>query len=225
MSQFHPFPRLPPELRHQIWRMSMVPRELVLYAFNKRPAPPAILHACSESRNHLQQRSKSSSHYVKVFQVYENRAIYLWVNFDLDTIYADPFALEDLPEAELARIQRLTTEGVSPSYFAYNHALTLRWAMPALRDVTILSMDRDRARRDAQKPWWKPWAPLFEMLFYPPEEWDVDPNPASFYLRILRPDDEPPAIGTPDKLNLDNYHNQWRILSDVRTVAPGLWVF
>lgn len=226
MSQFHQFLRLPLELRQQIWHMSMEPRELVICGIKrgstaKWPAPPAVLHACRESRTHLRQRSKSASYYVKAFQIYQNRAVYLWVNFALDTVYAHPSALGNCADADLAQIQRLVLEGVSSAFFVEEHAETLRRQMPALRHVTVLSMDIDR-NRDARQPWWTSWALLFELLYYPPAEREEDP--ASFYLRVLRPDDEPPAIRTPDELNPDNYHKQWRILRNLTSASPGVWI-
>ncbi|KAK8136096.1 hypothetical protein PG984_004036 [Apiospora sp. TS-2023a] len=225
MSQFHSFLRLPLELRQQIWHMSMEPRELVICGIKRRstakwPAPPAVLHACHESRTYLQQRSRSSSYYVKAFQIYQNRAVYLWVNFDLDSVYAHPSALENFTKTDLAKIQRITLEGVSSRHFIGHHASTLRSKMPALRDVTILSMDCDR-NRGWWQPWWRPWAPLFEVLYYPKDEED---DPAPFNLRVLRPEDEPPSTRTPGWLNPDNYHKQWRILGQMTLVSPGIWM-
>lgn len=228
MFQFHQFPCLPLELRQQIWHMSMEPRELVICGLKrgstaKWPAPPAVLHACRESRTYLQQRSRPSSYYVKAFRIYRDSAVYLWVNFDLDTVYLHPSALGNLDGTDLAQIQRLTIEGVSSRRFVDEHARTLRSQMPALRDVSVLPMDCDRVR-GAQQPWWLPWAPLLEALYYPEEKEEEQDGPAPFYLRVLRPDDELPAIRTPDELNPDNYHKQWRILRNLRVISPGVWI-
>lgn len=63
---FHPFPRLPTELRLQIWEWTVEPRTVELHCNHSTPSPdrdgrkvysstpaPATLHACLESRKHL----------------------------------------------------------------------------------------------------------------------------------------------------------------------------
>jgi hypothetical protein len=63
---FHPFPRLPTELRLKIWELTVEPRTVELCCIHTTTglppssvkicsptAPPATLHACLESQNHL----------------------------------------------------------------------------------------------------------------------------------------------------------------------------
>ncbi|KAK8040769.1 hypothetical protein PG994_013776 [Apiospora phragmitis] len=206
--QFHPFPRLPPELRQEIWRLSIEPSELVIYGTKHRntanpPRAPALFHACGESRAYLEKHG-----YVKALHVYQNAATHQWVNFDVD-------AVGRVPDVDLTRIQRLVLEGRNSGNFEAWCCHTLRWHMPALRDVTVLSMDRDRVRG---APWWKPWARVLESLYYDEEE-----GPVSFHLRVLRPDDES-SMGTLAELNPDNYHKQWRILRHRAFHPSGFWI-
>ena len=62
MATFHPFPRLPYELRMQIWEMTVEPRvvntefrygrEIRLPPLASSTPVPAVLQACQEARNH-----------------------------------------------------------------------------------------------------------------------------------------------------------------------------
>ncbi|KAH4065776.1 hypothetical protein HBH98_108680 [Parastagonospora nodorum] len=94
MSTFHPFPRLPFELRAQIWEMTVEPRTVTVYVKTSNgfrsgawrlvtPTPvPATLHSCREARNH--------GLYQKKFGELQDRTQYgdryVWVNLDIDMI-------------------------------------------------------------------------------------------------------------------------------------------
>ncbi|KAI1160532.1 hypothetical protein F5B18DRAFT_654531 [Nemania serpens] len=83
---FHSFPRLPAELRHQIWSLAAGPRILhisVLQTSRSAPTehtspipPPAVMHACRESRQHAP--------YQKAF--FSSRQSFIRVNFQHDMI-------------------------------------------------------------------------------------------------------------------------------------------
>lgn len=106
MSTFHPFPRLPIELRIQIWRMTVEPRtveirvggfykdlapqvkdepadrQYVQYLVNTTPVP-APLQTCREARNlGLYQRSMS-----ELSDLTGDEKQYVWLNLDIDLIY------------------------------------------------------------------------------------------------------------------------------------------
>ncbi|KAF2003792.1 hypothetical protein P154DRAFT_590260 [Amniculicola lignicola CBS 123094] len=92
-ATFHPFPRLPFELRAQIWEMTVEPRVVdvrVAYSneimeYGRRlvssTSTPAILHVCREARDH--------GLYEKGFSEIASRGVgfqHVWVNFDIDII-------------------------------------------------------------------------------------------------------------------------------------------
>ncbi|KAK8928121.1 hypothetical protein H634G_10546 [Metarhizium anisopliae BRIP 53293] len=91
MATFHPFPRLPYELRAKVWALAAEPREVpirakyehddrfeeILYLISPTPVP-AVLHTCRESRK--------ESQYEKMFYFQETEPRYVWVNFDLDML-------------------------------------------------------------------------------------------------------------------------------------------
>ena len=63
MATFHPFPRLPYELRMQIWEMTVEPRVVNVELTRQKPIRqafyltsstpvPAVLQSCREARNH-----------------------------------------------------------------------------------------------------------------------------------------------------------------------------
>ncbi|KAK7936002.1 hypothetical protein PG985_001497 [Apiospora marii] len=120
MNSFHPFPRLPPELRREIWDLSIVPRQVDLHVvFDLQVQPwcdrdasgwpdsafpeafcirscntmtPPALQACRESRAHLESVEGG---YAKAFAGGQE-PIYTWVNFALDTIALDTIALDTI---------------------------------------------------------------------------------------------------------------------------------
>ncbi|KAK7966303.1 uncharacterized protein PG986_000580 [Apiospora aurea] len=204
MSQFHPFPRLPPELRQQIWQLSLEPRELIIRSNNLsqtalQAKPPAQLHACHESRAYLAGRL-----YVQAFRTKQNANLYDWVNFDADIIYANSFSLGRLSDQKLARTQRLVLAGVDSFFFLNQHYDELRRRMPALRDATVLSRGLDGV---LEETWLDGWAQGFFKLYHNEKEGAV-----SIYLRTLAPHDR--KAWTAAELNPDNYYEQWRIMHD-----------
>lgn len=96
---FHPFPRLPTEIRVRIWEMTVEPRTVELHCIHKNAGPtvlrrfsptpaPATMHACRASRNHL---------YAMHQQVFLKDAVhcgvpdgtaqqYVWLDWDIDTV-------------------------------------------------------------------------------------------------------------------------------------------
>ncbi|KAK2797391.1 hypothetical protein FQN50_009192 [Emmonsiellopsis sp. PD_5] len=124
MATFHPFPRLPFELRARIWELTVEPRTVeIRYKYGHlkllhvtSPTPvPAVLHACFESRNQgLYQRAFT--------QGVEPR--YVWVNFDMDMVSIGNTMFNELqPEKDL--IRRMTFSGESNDFFFYTHSKDL----------------------------------------------------------------------------------------------------
>ncbi|KAJ4859771.1 hypothetical protein T069G_04759 [Trichoderma breve] len=93
MSTFHPFPRLPTELRLRIWSLTAFPRMIhvkrqcvgayvefgLQYMATSTPYP-AVVQVCQESRQHAP--------YQRAFTTGANPR-YIWVNFESDLICND----------------------------------------------------------------------------------------------------------------------------------------
>ncbi|KAK8032186.1 hypothetical protein PG990_001920 [Apiospora arundinis] len=201
MRQFHQFTRLPPELRQMIWLLSMEPRDLILTTrFDKRPRPPAVLHACRESWDILYRR-----HYVRAFF---SRAFprgprrWVWANFALDTVHLHPSWLKLRKNAfELPLIQKMVLDGRSGARAFYDwYCDVMRRRMPALREVTVRCTERD----EDDDPWWLGWAVVFETLYYSRGE-----APVPFHMRVLG-EARPCGGKTLTELNTDNYRRKYR---------------
>ncbi|KAK8113423.1 hypothetical protein PG984_013949 [Apiospora sp. TS-2023a] len=159
MSAFHPFPRLPLELRQHIWAMATEPRLIVVGLIGeKRRPPPPLLEVCREARAYLSRHD-----YTKAFFTNPNGALardesptaqYQYVDYSLDTIHFDQVYLSS-PLREQCRIQHLSVQAWLPDEFmpSGRHQRDLR-AMTSLRDVAIhhwvpVPMDRTE--------WWYAW--------------------------------------------------------------------
>ncbi|KAK8000461.1 hypothetical protein PG990_013061 [Apiospora arundinis] len=137
MATFHPFPRLPAELRALVWQMTVEPRVVEINVSHKRNTlnnqvepyrlvlstpVPAELQTCHEARNlGLYQRHLSefpvalldppSQNDTRESVPPEQQRRYIWLNWDIDTIY---IGLEPICEfSPIAhRIKRLRMERV-----------------------------------------------------------------------------------------------------------------
>ncbi|KAH7007286.1 hypothetical protein EDB80DRAFT_456810 [Ilyonectria destructans] len=119
MSTFHPFARLPLELRTRIWEMTVEPRNVevrfkdefrvegsVYYWMSSTPGP-GILQACHEARNlGLYQRAFS----------FGNKPRYTWVNFEMDMISLGDTDIRNIVDERLD-IRRLRFERESDEWF------------------------------------------------------------------------------------------------------------
>lgn len=167
--KFHPFMRLPPELRHQIWEMSIGPREVVFGRlketndrYRKLPfcaaPPPPLLTACAESRAHMQRFYTKT--YIRPLPGApshggDNVPEYCWVNFAADTVR---LTHRQVPHfSHLAAVRKLVVETF------YELASRDRFRHPglALEQLTILDLDESRGAI-----WWFPWIDFMEGLYY-----------------------------------------------------------
>ncbi|RYP72591.1 hypothetical protein DL771_004086 [Monosporascus sp. 5C6A] len=191
MFTFHAFPCLPFELRQRIWELSMGPREVAVgreLARRLRTLPPPVLHACAESRSHLQRR------YTKTFATGTPPRFSL-VNFDIDTIYCSQGELEEF-ESDVPLIRWLIIESVDPDTFYYKFGHPLSDAN-ALETLTILHIQPGIIHDE----WWLEWDDIME-------GWYFRDDPVRFYTRIIYPD-HPATI----EINPDNYlkvERDWR---------------
>lgn len=191
MSTFHPFSRLPLELRWRIWELSIEPREVAVgreLSRCSRTPPPSVLHACAESRSHLQ------SLYTKAFAT-GTLPKYSLVDFDIDTVYCTQCTLAEC-EAELPLIRRLVIESQDAETFYRNYGHNLSHAK-ALETVTILYIGLDAGWDE----WFREWDNMME-------SWYFRDDPVCFYVKILMPE-YPSSI----EINPDNYlkvERDWR---------------
>ncbi|KAI0438660.1 hypothetical protein F4803DRAFT_534364 [Xylaria telfairii] len=139
-ATFHPFPRLPAELRQQIWSLAAGPRILHISVLQTSPSaptkytspipPPAMMHACQESRQHAP--------YQKAF--FSSRHVYIWVNFQHDMICLADDKVEQLAP-HYATIQRLRF--TAPKYESYfyetfwRHSREIFGVFSALRELHV----------------------------------------------------------------------------------------
>ncbi|RDL34592.1 uncharacterized protein BP5553_07720 [Venustampulla echinocandica] len=141
MATFHPFPRLIPEIRTQIWALATEDRVIRVNESNWgpwSPSPvPAITRACRESRKHCS--------YQKSFFSSIAGGRYIWVSFDHDTIHVRStvfwgFEFTRLPIGDIKhlRIELVDEEGkeVEEDWW-YHHKALLR-DFPKLKSVDLL---------------------------------------------------------------------------------------
>ncbi|KFZ04664.1 hypothetical protein V501_09078 [Pseudogymnoascus sp. VKM F-4519 (FW-2642)] len=127
LDAFYLFPRLPTELRLQIWKFAAVlPRVLTVrsvssnlsvqpkrfeYFYSPDPAPAMFL-ACKESR------LEALPLYTKAFSA-GTTPRYIWANFTVDTIKIDDYSLSEIKVAERRLIRWLVVESVSARLYLY----------------------------------------------------------------------------------------------------------
>jgi hypothetical protein len=147
MATFHPFPRLPLEVRIQIWGYSTVEsrvlriRKLRARTVYWSPTPvPGITRACRESRRYCS--------YMKLFAV-EEYPNYIWADLESDIIQMNGAFMNDLvtgQRLEKNKVRHLRVELVhdfgwdeSESFFHdYSHKIRV---FPKLQSCSILVND------------------------------------------------------------------------------------
>lgn len=155
MGTFHPFPRLPLELRERIWELTLEPRtvevrlergptyvpvhsRLKKYYVTLRsstPVPP-ILQACQEARNcGLYERGFAEVQ----DRGYDDPHRYVWINFDIDIVSIGDFAIQDLfPVApKIKRLQFL--QEYSEAFFHWIHRDLLKFSR--MEEIRVVCED------------------------------------------------------------------------------------
>ncbi|KAK6829387.1 hypothetical protein PG989_005791 [Apiospora arundinis] len=97
MGTFHPFLRLPTELRLQIWDLTITPHTVSIYALE--PLSPAPMRACAEARAQYRESYTAAT--------FLDPARPLWVHFGLDTIAASHYDVRHFALATLVAVRRL----------------------------------------------------------------------------------------------------------------------
>ena len=138
MATFHPFPRLVPELRIQIWALA-VENRIVRVKLGKgfySPSPvPAVTRVCRESR--------ACCAYQKDFNV-GSRGRHIWVNFEYDIIHVSASKLFILPKESIKhlRVELVDEKGKEINeewMFDYKHEF---YKFPRLETVDLLVPDQ-----------------------------------------------------------------------------------
>jgi hypothetical protein len=127
MATFHPFPRLPAELRDQIWEMTVEPRTIDVRVCRDRSwnpgrlvsstPVPATLQSCREARNHLQTLYRRA--FSELDQTPGSERRYVWTNFDIDLVSIGRSLFDDF-EPVASSIKRLKFERENDDEYWYN---------------------------------------------------------------------------------------------------------
>jgi hypothetical protein len=107
MATFHPFPRLPAELRAQIWQMTVEPRIVGVCFKTKRELGrrpfsvltsstyvPAPLQTCQEARNARLYQRCFSDLAIRYGYPEDAERRYVWINLDIDMVSIGDTILE-----------------------------------------------------------------------------------------------------------------------------------
>lgn len=100
MGTFHPFIRLPAELRLHIWGLTIAPRTVSIH--NQEPSSPAPMRACAEARACYRESYTPA--------LFLDPARPRWVHFGLDTIAVSHYDVRHFSLATLVAVQRLRLE-------------------------------------------------------------------------------------------------------------------
>ncbi|KAF2029896.1 hypothetical protein EK21DRAFT_66599 [Setomelanomma holmii] len=156
MDTFHFFPRLPAELRAQIWEMTVEPRTVDFYIADKDGAPkapnaclesyyanptlsstpvPAMLHTCLEARKFCS--------YEKVF-LCEHQNRYVWLNFNIDVLSVpDTILYRLLPFASKIRRLQMRCELKEHSWMRWSTGVITPEHFENLLKATIVCTKED----------------------------------------------------------------------------------
>jgi hypothetical protein len=170
MSTFYPFPRLPAELRDQIWEMIVSPRTVDVrvysdHSFTLQLASstpvPAILHTCREARSHgCYQRAFS-----ELDSSPKTERRYVWINLAIDIVSIGSSYIEQFSSVALS-IQRLKFARANDDDFWFHSESRKLRLFTNMREFYIVCVDGIYewvgAVKDGNFPW--PCAP--ENLYF-----------------------------------------------------------
>lgn len=172
---FHLFPRLPLELRQQIWKLSIEPREVVIgrtgYREHGRRStpPPPLLLVCAESRSYIQR------FYTKASVQDPSRPESLWVNFEIDELYMMDYDFRCFGDIPL--IQRLTVVTFEYEWLYRTEIVSDIWKAKSLETLTVI--DEVGA---CEFTWVMGWEGFMQELYF-------RCDPAPWYTKIVSGDD------------------------------------
>ncbi|CAN9367730.1 unnamed protein product [Alternaria alternata] len=130
MATFHPFPRLPAELRAQIWQMTVEPRIVEVCFKTKRELGrrpfsvltsstyvPAPLQTCQEARNARLYQRYFSDLAIRYGYLEDAERRYIWLNLDIDMVSIGNTDLGAFrPSAHLIKRLRFTRDNTDEDW-------------------------------------------------------------------------------------------------------------
>jgi hypothetical protein len=125
MATFHPFPRLPAELRAQIWQMTVEPRFKTKRELGRRPFSvltsstyvPAPLQTCQEARNARLYQRCFSDLAIRYGYPEDAERRYIWLNLDIDMVSIGNTDLGAFrPSAHLIKRLRFTRDNTDEDW-------------------------------------------------------------------------------------------------------------
>ena len=130
MATFHPFPRLPAELRAQIWQMTVEPRIVEVCFKTKRELGrrpfsvltsstyvPAPLQTCQEARNARLYQRCFSDLAIRYGYPEDAERRYIWLNLDIDMVSIGNTDLGAFrPSAHLIKRLRFTRDNTDEDW-------------------------------------------------------------------------------------------------------------
>ncbi|KAI4867115.1 hypothetical protein F4820DRAFT_230088 [Hypoxylon rubiginosum] len=179
MSIFHPFPRLPTELRVHIWALTVEPRVVEVRVVPHNPGTvqklvsltpvPAILQTCREARNlGLYKQAFSEVTATKANAAAGAESRYVWLNLDIDMVSIGKTSFRAFAPVALS-IKRLRFEREnSDESFYHFEARELR-AWVNTEEIHVVCEDWMEAWHGASHE--HPWPCALENLwFFDPDD-------------------------------------------------------
>lgn len=193
MQEFHLFPRLPLELRHQIWELANQPREVAVGRNLRRrrrsdTAIPTTMLSCMEAWTHLRPFS------TRCFPIGTPPRFSL-VNFNIDTVYCYFGELVDFDD-DIPLVQRIIVECDDSDLFWEKYGRPL-YVAKALESLTILHFGFNAV----YETWWMEWDQILQ-------EWYWRDDPINFYTRVISIDD--PSAFELNSKNFLKIERDWR---------------
>lgn len=179
MSIFHPFPRLPTELRACIWALAdeprvvdvrVVPDNLLEVQRLVSPTPvPAILQTCQEARNlGLYKQSFSEVTATKANTAAGAESRYVWLNLDIDMVSIGKTSFRAFAPVALS-IQRLRFERENSDEFFYHFEVRELWDWVNTEEIHVVCEDGMEAWHGASLEHSWPCA-LENLWFFDPDD-------------------------------------------------------
>ncbi|KAI1079782.1 hypothetical protein F5B20DRAFT_542403 [Whalleya microplaca] len=179
MSTFHPFPRLPIELRVCIWALAVEPRvvEVRVVPDNSlkvqkliSPTPvPAILQTCQEARNlGLYRQAFSEVTDTKVNAAAGAESRYAWLNLDIDMVSIGKTSFEAFAPVALA-IKRLRFERENSNEYFYHREVRELQDWVNTEEIHVVCEDGMEAWHGASYEHFWPCA-LENLWFFDPDD-------------------------------------------------------
>ncbi|KAI0882845.1 uncharacterized protein GGS22DRAFT_195566 [Annulohypoxylon maeteangense] len=179
MSTFHPFSRLPTELRLHIWALAVEPRIVELRVVpddssqvqrlvSLTPAP-AIVQTCQESRNlglYKQAFSEVTATKVNVAAGAESR--YVWLNLDIDMVSIGKTSFEVFKPVALS-IKRLRFERENSDEYFFHVEVRELWDWTNTEEIHVVCADGMESWHKASEEHFWP-CPLENLWFFDPDD-------------------------------------------------------